>query len=79
MTNPFEAWSAAIDAAAPHYDRAIRLGWVVSASVHTDDVDREPARASFWVRRFDQSSGAERTFDSLDDVSRHLDEVEHLP
>ena len=75
MTNPYEAWAAAIDAAQPLYDRAILLGYNVSASTHTED-DRTDV--SFWVRRFDLPSGNERTFSTVDEVSQYLDSVAEL-
>jgi hypothetical protein len=77
MTDPITAWVAARDAAQPLHDRAIMLGYVVSATA-TGELGREP-EVSFWVRRFDQSGGDERTFATLNEVSSYLDHLETLP
>jgi hypothetical protein len=77
MTNPFTAWAAANQAAAPLYDRAIVLGYNVGASV-SGELGQE-LEMSFWVRRFDLPSGAEQTFTTTTEVSAYLDYLETLP
>jgi hypothetical protein len=78
MSNPFEAWAAASRVSQPMHDRAISLGYNVSANI-SGELGHEPDHVSFWVRRFDQPSGAERTFDSIDEVRQYLDHLETLP
>jgi hypothetical protein len=77
-TNPLEAWAAASRASDPLHTRAILPGYNVGASI-SGNWGQEPDNVSFWVRRFDQPSGTERTFGSAEDVHAYLDHLETLP
>lgn len=77
MTNPFEAWAAAKDAADPLHDRAILLGYNVGANISGEFGSNQVA-VSFWVRRFDLPSGNEAHFDTAEAVNRYLTEIELL-
>ena len=79
MTNPLQVYAAARRAADPLHDRAIVLGYNVSANVSGELFGRQPSKVSFWVRRFDQPSGTERTFKTVTEVSAYLDQLQKLP
>jgi hypothetical protein len=74
--HPYEDFQAADRAATALHDRAMLLGYNVGFNF-AGELGRPP-EVSFWVRRFDQSPETRQSFATVEQASKHLDDVEKL-